>query len=203
MKRSNYYDRYQHFLNLKLDKVESFRQIKKWSNGRKKIIDLGCGVGYLTNYLEGVGFDNNKEVIEKAKKLFPKTKFILADLSQKLPLKKKEVDCFVCYNLLEHLKDMCREKLFGEIRRTLTSDGILIVAYLDETFWFNRLLAVFMPNYGIKDPTHLVSWSPEDLRTELKKHFKILKENKTSQYGRSIFLTRFLKGEMLYLLKLK
>lgn len=202
VKPTNYYSRYQHFLNLDLVKVESFKTIKNWLEGKKKIVDLGCGIGYLTSFLGATGIDNDPLVFEIAKKNFPKTKFIPTDITS-LPFKNRLVDAFVCYNILEHLNKEERKKLFEEIKRTLKKDGILIAAYADETFWFNRLLAFLIPNYGIKDPTHKVSWTPEEFKKEISQHFKIIKERKTSQYGKLIPLTHFLKGEVVILARQK
>jgi len=201
MKPGRYYSRYYHFLTLDPSRIESFKVIKSWLRGKEKIIDLGCGLGYLTSFWNAVGLDNSPQAIEIAQKRFPKTRFILADISKKLPFRDKSIDAFVCYNILEHLNNRNRKKLFAEIKRTLKKNGFLIAAYTDETFWLNRLLAFLIPNYGIKDPTHLVSWTPEEFKKELSQHFKILKEKQTSQYGKLISITRFLKGEILLLVK--
>lgn len=202
MKPRHYYSRYQHFLKLDLNRIESFRIIKNWLGKKKKIVDLGCGLGYFTHYCQAIGLDKDQEAIKKAEKIFPTTKFLLADLIQKMPFKDKEVEAFLCYNVLEHLSEADRKKVFKEIKRSLKPDGILIAAYLDETFWFNRLLALFIPDYGLKDPTHLVAWTPQQFQEEIEKDFKIIKTKRTSQYGKFIPLTRFLKGEIILAAKL-
>jgi SAM-dependent methyltransferase len=203
MKPKNYYWRYQHFLTLNLDKVESFRVIRNWLGNRKKIVDIGCGLGHLATFWQAIGLDNDPSAIQKAKSLFPQTKFILTDAANRLPFKDNSIDAFICYNILEHLTAWARKKLFWEIKRTLKKDGVLIAGYVDETFWFNRLLAFLMSNYGINDPTHLVSFTPEEFKNEIRKNFKIVKVKKTSQYGKLIFVTRFFKGEILIKAKQK
>lgn len=201
MKPKDYYSRYDHFLNLPLRNVESFQTIKTWLRGKKKLVDIGCGVGHLTSFWRAIGIDNDSQAIKIARKHFPKSKFILGDVTKKLPLKNNSIDALICYNILEHLPDKRREKFFKEAKRVLKKDGIFIAGYIDENYWFNRLLAFLIPNYGIKDPTHLVSWKVSDFRKEVSKYFKIIKEKKTSPYGKLTFVTYHLKGEVIILAK--
>ncbi len=199
MKSKDYYSRYDHFLRLDLSKVESFQTIKNWLKGKKKVVDVGCGVGHLASFWGAVGIDNDLEAIKIGKKRFPKTKFILNDVIRKLPFKKNSIDAIVCYNVLEHLPDDGRERFFDEAKRILKKDGIFIAGYIDEDYWFNHLLAFLIPDYGIKDPTHLVSWKVSDFKKEVSKYFKIVKEKRTSPYGKLTFITCFLKGEVIIL----
>ncbi len=199
MKPKDYYSRYNHFLNINLSKVESFQTIKNWLQGKKKIIDAGCGVGHLTSFWKVVGVDNDSQAIKIAKKHFPRTKFILGNITKKLPFKTSSIDAVICYNVLEHLPDQGRNKFFKEAKRVLKKNGVLIAGYIDEDYWFNRLLASIFPNYGIKDPTHLVSWKVSDFKKEVSKNFKIIKEKRTSPYGKLTFITCFLKGEVIIL----
>jgi len=61
--RVKYYKRYEHFKRINnLGEVESFRVIKSWARG--KILDIGCGIGYITNYLGAVGIDVDKVCCE-------------------------------------------------------------------------------------------------------------------------------------------
>lgn len=202
-KPRDYYFRYNHFLKLNLDRIESFAVIKRWLNGKKMIIDVGCGVGHLTTFWKAIGIDYDKEALENAKKNFPNTKFIQSDVSRKIPFADQSVDAIVCYNVLEHMTDRAREGFFEEARRVLKKEGIIIAAYIDEDFWFNRLLALIFPNYGLNDPTHLVSWKLADFKEEIGRHFKIISTKMVSPYGKLIFMTRFLKGEMVILAKKK
>ena len=67
----NYYKNYYSALKVDLDQVESFFQIKQFikSNQKKEnvsLIDVGCGIGYLTNYLkigDTYGVDINKDAL--------------------------------------------------------------------------------------------------------------------------------------------
>ncbi len=200
MKPKDYYSRYDHFLNLDLKKVGSFKTIKDWLKNSKNIVDVGCGVGHLTSFWGASGLDSNSSAIELAKKRFPKTQFFLASAS-KLPFKNHSIDAVICYNVLEHLPNKIRDGFFLEAKRILKKEGMLIAGYIDEDFFFNRLLASVFPDYGINDSTHLVSWKMKDFENEIAKHFKIIKAKKTSPYGKLTFITKFLKGELLIMAK--
>lgn len=203
MKPHDYYSRYDHFLQLNLTKVGSFRTIAFWLKEYQKIIDVGCGVGHLTNYWKATGIDKDNKGIELARKNFPNTKFIHSDISKTLPFASSSIEVIVCYNVLEHLDNQAREKFFTEAKRILRKNGIIIAGYIDEDFWLNRLLASLFKDYGLNDSTHLVSWKIPDFKEEISRHFQIIKSKKTSPYGKFTFLTKFLKGEMLLFAKVK
>lgn len=203
MNNDRYYHRFRHFLATDLNTIESFREIKRWLKGKKVVIDLGCGVGYLTDYFNAAGLDNSPEAIAAARLLYPKRRFIYTDVSKKLPFENKSVDAFVCYNLIEHLNYPNRLKLFSEITRVLKKNGRVVFAFVDCTFWFNKLLAFLFHDYGINDHTHLFHWSPAEFAQVIRRHFRIVSLKHTSQYGKLVFLTRFFKGETIVLAKLK
>lgn len=201
MKSKDYYSRYDHFLNIDLSKVGSFKEVKDWLKNSKIIVDVGCGVGHLTSFWGAIGIDIDPSGINIARKKFPESRFILGDAAKKMPFLKNSIDAIICYNVLEHMADQERENFFREAKRVLKKEGILIAGYIDEDFWFNRLLARMFKDYGINDSTHLVSWKLDDFRNEIQKHFRIISMKKTSPYGKLTFITKFLKGELLILAK--
>ena len=69
MNHSKYYQWFDS--KAQLEKVELYRSIKDFIYSKYKkplIFDVGCGQGFVTNYLNAVGFDINKYVISLAKK---------------------------------------------------------------------------------------------------------------------------------------
>ncbi len=192
-----YYLRYNHFHKMDLEKVGSFKVIKNWTKNCRCIIDVGCGVGHLTNYLKATGCDPNQYAIKCARQFYPQTKFHCGIL-QSLKLPNASVETIVCYNVLEHLTSTLRQSLFNEIKRVLKKDGLLIAGYIDENHWANKLRTLFDPSQAKGDQTHQVSWSLSDFRQAVKNGgFVIQEEKMASPFGKLIPLTKYLKGELL------
>lgn len=101
--------------------------------------DISCGDGYGTKIISSVlpyviGFDNNKELLEKAKKVYTRQnisyvyldveKFSLKDISRqdKLPLPQ----AIICFETLEHLEN--GEKVLNEFSEILPPEGLLILS---------------------------------------------------------------------------
>ena len=64
------------FLPASTDTTKVREMIIEAQGKNKRILDIGCGLGYSTSSSEGsLGIDTNKHNIKKAKKLFPKKKF--------------------------------------------------------------------------------------------------------------------------------
>jgi len=120
-----------------------------------------------------------------------------------LKLEPKSVDAFVCYNVLEHLSDSQREKLFEEIKRTLKEGGVIVAGYVDEDYFVNKVKCLLIKHQVSSDSTDLVSWKLKDFIGEIEKHFKIVKSKRTSPYGRYIFFSKYLKGELILMAKSK
>jgi ubiquinone/menaquinone biosynthesis C-methylase UbiE len=191
MDDQKYFKRFIHFHHLNLNNVESFKVIKKLTKN-KKTLDVGCGLGHLANFWDADGVDISDLAIKKAKETFPKRSFYCASADH-LPYKKSSYDCIVCYNVLEHIPNKQRGTVYKEIKRVIKKGGFFIAAYIDESFWLNRLLNFIRP-----DKTHLVSWSPSDFKKEISSQFKIIDTKKTSCYGRLHLFTKGLKGEIIF-----
>jgi len=71
------------------------------------IVELGCGCGYLAEFLTDkpyIGIDISNIVLDKARKRAGDMTFILADLRDKKNFEiYKEFHCFVCLEMLEHI----------------------------------------------------------------------------------------------------
>lgn len=100
----------------------------------KKILDLGCGTGYGSNFLitkfkprEICAVDISVEAIKYAKDKFiaDNLNFTIAS-AEKIPFGNQEFDIVICYELIEHVNDYFN--VFNEIRRVLKNDGILIIS---------------------------------------------------------------------------
>ncbi len=94
-----------------------------------KILDLGCGPGWLTDYLQNkgystVGVDAGEAQIALAQKLYPKNKFILADPQVALPFKENEFDAVVASLVICDFEN--QDKALNEIFRVLKPGGVLV-----------------------------------------------------------------------------
>ncbi len=206
----NYYSIYIKSTKINLDKVESFCQIKKWikeyQNANKKqkikVLDVGCGIGYLTNYLNADGIDKNVDAINIAKKIYPNNKFIYGDIGSIQSLIESKYDIMVCYNIIEHLSDNLRIKFFNNTPKILKKDSLIILGYanpyhLVQIFWG------FLTRKVLFDKTHIHNWTIRQFIKEVNRYFTILEIKKTSPFTRFIFLGKYFKGDILLKCKVK
>lgn len=104
---------------------------KKGFNGFS-ILDLGCGRGWLTNLLSNygdvIGIEPVRPVVEYAKKIFPKIKFICGNSKDLLKKGKiKKFDLIVTSEVIEHIPDISKKQFIKDIFRLLNDNGHLIV----------------------------------------------------------------------------
>lgn len=114
---------------------------RKWSvfkrlilssiNSPKKILEIGCASGHMTNLLAQlfpnshiVGIDIYKPAVNEARKRFPEIEFIEAD-AHNLPFPKTKFDLIVSSETIEHVVDPA--KMLHEITRVLKPFGIALI----------------------------------------------------------------------------
>ena len=115
-KNRNWIDKYKEIIN----KVEG-----------NNAVDLGCGIGQDTKWLIDNGFDViscdiSNIALEKLKELIPNSETLQIDIQETLPFKENSIN-LVNADLSIHyfyMKDTI--KIFNEINRILTPNGILI-----------------------------------------------------------------------------
>jgi SAM-dependent methyltransferase len=96
------------------------------------LIDLGCGLGYLTQYfldhgIEAIGVDIYKEYLKAAKKISPNGSFVLAN-GVKLPFRDKHFATVILNDVLEHIPYDCAHLMLTEIKRILKTDGKIYIS---------------------------------------------------------------------------
>jgi malonyl-CoA O-methyltransferase len=96
------------------------------------ILELGCGTGKNTAYLEQIGravhaLDFSKGMIEKAvqKVKTGNVRFSITDLTKRWPCEDQAYDLIVCNLVLEHIEDLTH--IFSEAARTLMPTGQLLI----------------------------------------------------------------------------
>jgi len=91
-----------------------------------KVLDVGCGRGYLTGLLEneydvtGVDFVEHNQF----KTLSPRTQFIKAEITR-LPFDDNSFDTVICTHTLEHVREI--DIALSELRRVCSERLIIVV----------------------------------------------------------------------------
>lgn len=125
--------------------------IQKYFKG--KILDLGCGTGRTTKFIHDqgydvIGVDIVKNMIDLARKKFPKIKFEVGDAAN-LKFKSGEFDVvFFSFNGLDYIfPEVKRIYAIKEIERVLKPGGIFIFSSHDP----QALKFRFRPNFVFRN----------------------------------------------------
>lgn len=109
-----------------------YLEVEKLIPKQGKILDLGCGEGFFSNFIaissekrSVFGIDIDKKRISQANKGLKNTKFILGDITKKeIP----NADCVIMFHLLHHLPSwISQEILLRKSSNKLKKGGKLIV----------------------------------------------------------------------------
>ncbi|MEM2908691.1 MAG: class I SAM-dependent methyltransferase [Candidatus Bilamarchaeaceae archaeon] len=127
----------------------------------KKILDVGCGDGFLLDKLRGklFGVDVSPKRVKTAKeRLGDKATIIIAD-ARKLPFRDQFFDVVVCSEVLEHIRNP--DLVISEIFRVTKNGGVAIITVPNEQIMcLGRLLMLKFP---IKIPDHINSFKIADI----------------------------------------
>ncbi len=128
-------DNYINFLNSKNGKIQTgllFKYIKNTLNKPKKILDAGCGSGWLLEKLKNelteteiFGCDYSSELLIIAKNNNSEIDIRLLDLEKNLPYEKNFFDCIIMNMVVQDTNNL--EKVFLNISQMLKKDGELII----------------------------------------------------------------------------
>lgn len=139
------------------------KTVVDWTDSDKKVLELGCHTGYLSEWLqkqgcEVTGIDLNSQALEIAKPYL--TKAIFADLETEefwSQIKGNSYDTITCMHVLEHLTNPW--ETLQKLSQHLKSNGEIIIALPNinnAKDRYNMLFGEF--NYtveGVMDKTHL------------------------------------------------
>jgi len=113
-----------------LDERVARRELQNWRC--RTVLELGCGTGKNTKLLAGISelvhsLDFSAGMIEKAKQRAPtaNVSFLIADITQRWPVRDGLFDLVVCNLVLEHVEDL--EFIFKEASRALIAGGRFFV----------------------------------------------------------------------------
>jgi SAM-dependent methyltransferase len=115
--------------------TEANEKISK--NGKKglKMMDLGCGPGHHVDQLQAkgmniVGCDKSQAMLQRAKDLYPSSKFINGDFMDPMLFSEEEYDVLSCFCFtIYYVKD--KRAFFKNCYQWLRHDGYLIIHLVD------------------------------------------------------------------------
>ena len=149
----------------------------------KKILDVGCGTGYLGREIKKlgenkvIGIDISAKAIEEAKKVLDEV-FILNIEKDELPFTVSTFDIVILTDVLEHLYNP--EAVLLKLRKYLKKNGFLIITVPNFSFIRTRFKVLFgnfeYQDKGLLERGHIRFFTKKTLLKLLEKtEFKILK----------------------------
>ncbi|QQG45226.1 MAG: class I SAM-dependent methyltransferase [Candidatus Sungiibacteriota bacterium] len=143
-----------------------FRFAKKFAVTGKTALDMGCGDGFWSQKLTGLGYNVTSVDHEMQ---YSKTRIV--DLEKGLPFPDLSFDLVWSSDVLEHL--YTPNHLIREIKRVLGPGGLLLLTTPNSYFWLYTFFKIF--GYTPKDlqnPDHKKFFSLKDVM-QLFPHAKI------------------------------
>ncbi len=106
-------------------------------NGQK-VLDLGCGYGWYTNFFANIGADvigcdGSNKMIEIAKKKYPTLNFECLDIENSMPYENETFDLVFCNQVLMDIENI--ESVFEESYRMLKEKGIFYFSIVHPAFY--------------------------------------------------------------------
>lgn len=143
---SKEYFEYYNLLREKNESLEFSYKLHEYKNfGGKKVLDIGCGNGYvLSKYAkegaEVYGIDITETSIDLCNKRFEylslNGNFQVAN-AEELPFSNNSFDCVCSMGVLHHVPDT--EKAVNEIHRVLKPGGRIILMFYYKDSWYYRV----------------------------------------------------------------
>lgn len=170
---SEYYRIYDKAQGIPLDRIPSFRLLRKLLDLKpgEVLLDAGCGAGHqLRFYLEGsgatgLGVDFSPAALDLVRGRFPELMVSRQDL-RRLGLAEASVDKIVCFSVIEHIDG--QDAVMQEFRRVLKPGGTLVIGtnIRDSIAW--KLYQAF-----IGEHTHVREFTVREFAEFVDGHFRV------------------------------
>lgn len=157
---------------------EFINEIKDFASQFEKestILDLGCGSGYITNFLcnsnlNAIGIDFSEEMIKIAKSKYPKQKFLLTDfVNIENHFKENSIDGLIAIYSLYFIPKEQFENLLKSLSKVLKNNGtFLFVTQIGNGE--NLITTPLMDENNIKDKLYVNYYMKEELEDILNKN---------------------------------
>jgi 2-polyprenyl-3-methyl-5-hydroxy-6-metoxy-1,4-benzoquinol methylase len=204
----DYYRIYERARHVELDKIPSFRLLKQFLSVKpdERILDAGCGVGHLLDYLltgssaRGIGVDHSAAALRTASSHFPRSLYSRQDLTA-IGLKDGAFDKIICFNAIEHIAN--QEQVMWEFDRLLKPGGHLVIGTN-----IKDSLAWWLYQFFIGEHTHVREFAVNEFLEFVGRYFEVIEYRKSSGVFRfsppvSWIFHYFLLGDIIALCRKK
>jgi 2-polyprenyl-3-methyl-5-hydroxy-6-metoxy-1,4-benzoquinol methylase len=145
------------------------RRLRPWLRGRRRVLDYGCGVGYLVPHLAALGIevtatDHSAAAVDATNARNAAVQgFIGAVPVAELAASDRRFDAIVSIEVIEHLTDPQLAEFLATLRHLLAPDGIAIITTPNEENL--RAAETFCPScqHVFHRWQHLRRWSAAEL----------------------------------------
>jgi 2-polyprenyl-6-hydroxyphenyl methylase / 3-demethylubiquinone-9 3-methyltransferase len=152
--------------------LEKIREHAATTGNEPKVLDVGCGAGFLSNYLSANGLDTtgidlSESSLETARRQDEggKARYVYAD-AYKLPFDDGSFDVVTSTDFLEHVSEP--KRVLDEIQRCLKPGGLFVFHTFNKTKLAHLLVIKCMEWFVKNTPDHLhvidLFISPDDLK---------------------------------------
>lgn len=154
-----------------ISNVSKIATTQTFQGGHLRILDIGCGMGWLTkllsNYGEVMGVDLS---VEQAKRLYPELRFTPANIITE-DIKGEQFDIIVSSEVIEHLAEDDQRIFVNKVYDLLSKDGFLILTTPDKAYSEKMLRAVPSLKYQLQP---IENWLDKtSLKSVLEPYFSV------------------------------
>jgi 2-polyprenyl-3-methyl-5-hydroxy-6-metoxy-1,4-benzoquinol methylase len=148
--------------------------LKGFISGRKRILDYGCGVGYLLPHLcayapEVYGADPSQQSVARTnERLSGMSAFKGAFLTDDPVIRTMTFDAIVCVEVIEHLDDAALAHVLADVRSLLAPGGIAVFTTPNAEELSKSMILCPASGEVFHRWQHVRSWNRETLPARLR-----------------------------------